>query len=111
MFITFSDGSKRQAQICQQTESTMRVAVEGAHDLMDFTCIRGQWVSENCEPVVIEFEWQRMATKAIVTEPDCICSKDLASHLIESLWRGEVRGAECDMVKALAAGATSRLPT
>jgi len=106
MFITFSDGSNREAQICQQTETTMRVAIQGVYDLMDFTCIRGQWVSENCEPVVIEFAWQRMPAREIATEADCICSKTLASHLIESLWRGEVTGEEC---KTLAVGAPSRL--
>jgi hypothetical protein len=102
MLIVFSDGSKREARICQQTESTVRVAVQGACDLMDFTCIRGQWVSENCEPVVIEFAWQR-AKREVVTEADCICSQELASYLIESLWRGEAS----DAVTALAVGARS----
>src|SRR5436305_4590540 len=105
MFIIFSDGSKREAWIWQQTESTVRVAVQGACDLIDFTCIRGQWVSENCEPVVIEFAWQRMPAREVVTEADCICSKDLASRLIESLWSGEAG----DEVKTLAIGAQPTL--
>jgi hypothetical protein len=63
----------------------MRVAVQGAEDLLDFTCISGQWVSENCEPVGVEFAWQHGCLTEIVEEGDCICSQELASLLINRL--------------------------
>ena len=103
MFITFLDGQKIEAVIYSQNGSTMRVAVKGAEDLVDFTSISGQWLSENCEPVDIEFAWQRIPTKETVTEADCICSQELATHLVECLWMG---GAD-DEVKVSAIGSSA----
>ncbi len=100
MFITFSDGTKLEARIYTQTGQTMRVALQGVNDLVDFTCIRGQWVSENCEPVDIEFEWQRISTKKYVTEADYICSQELASLLVQYRLSGRL----ADGVKVLGSG-------
>jgi hypothetical protein len=85
MIIKFSDDTKLQGRIFTQTGSTMRVALDGASDLVDFTCISGQWVSEDCEPVEIEFAWQRTPKAKVVSELDCICSPELASRLMQSL--------------------------
>jgi len=85
MIITFSDGTKLGGRIFTQTDSTMRVALDGAVDLVDFTRISGQWVSEDCEPVEIEFAWQRTSRTKVISEADCICSPELASRLMRSL--------------------------
>ena len=85
MIITFSDDTKLEGRILTQTGSTMRVALDGATDLVDFTCISGQWVSEDCEPVEIEFAWQRTSRTKVISEADCICSPELASRLMRSL--------------------------
>lgn len=103
MVITLLDGQKIEGVIYSQIGSTMRVAVKGADDLVDYTRISGQWVSENCEPVEIEFAWQRIPKQVPVTEADCICSEELASDLVECLWQG---GAD-DAVRTLTAGAVS----
>ena len=57
MLITLLDGQKIEGVIYLQTGNTMRVALKGAEDLVDFTCISGQWLSENCEPVEVEWVW------------------------------------------------------
>lgn len=103
MIITLMDGQKHEAVIYSQTGNTMRVAINGAEDLVDFTCISGQWVSENCEAVEIEFAWQAIPTKSNVTEADCICSTKLAAELVECLWSG---GANAD-VKVLTVGGST----
>ena len=102
MLITCLDGRTVEGVIYSSSGSTMRVAVDGADDLVDYTCISGQWVSENCEPVEVEFAWQRIAVQEVVTEADCICSAELASRLVESLWRG---GGD-DTARAFAMGSS-----
>jgi hypothetical protein len=103
MFITGLDGRTIEAVIYSQTSTTMRVALNDADDLVDFTCISGQWVSENCEPVSVEFAWQRIRAKELVSEGDCICSEGLASQLVQSLWRGGSGGT----VKVSAIGSSA----
>ena len=103
MFITLLDGQTTEGVIYSQTGSTMRVAMQDTEDLVDFTCISGQWVSENCQPVEIEFAWQGVPTNEVVTEADCICSPELAAHLVEYLRAG---GAD-DAVKVLASGGSA----
>src|SRR5579862_977151 len=85
MFITFSDGHEGEAVI-YSTDPMLRVALRGADDLLGFACIRGQWVSENCEPVRIDFAWERFEPQAIPAEAECICPKELADELIKYLY-------------------------
>lgn len=68
-----------------RTETTLRAAIEGADDVVEFSNIHGAWVSEDCEPVTIVFAWQRVNFKKAVSEDDCICSRELASRLIRLL--------------------------
>ena len=56
--------------------------------MLAFTRIHGTWISEEIEPVAIEFAWQRRGTSPSTSEDDCVCSKGLATRLIECLFRG-----------------------
>ncbi len=94
MTIQYRDGKTIEAALVARTENTLRVAAPGGDDLLEFTNINGTWVSEDCEPVRIEFAWQRPAVKADVTEADCICPEELASRLIHLLLSGEEDVAE-----------------
>src|ERR1035437_3846740 len=60
----------------------------GCGDVLAFTRIHGTWISEEIEPVAIEFAWQRRRTSPAISEDDCVCSKELATRLIQSLFRG-----------------------
>ncbi|HEY2013630.1 MAG TPA: hypothetical protein VGH38_09030 [Bryobacteraceae bacterium] len=102
MIITLLGGQKVAAVIYTSTGTTMRVAIEGAEDLVDFSYISGQWVSENCQPVEVEFAWQNVAQSEIVTEAECICPAEVASALVDLLWKG---GAD-EGVEPLAVGST-----
>lgn len=84
MIITFSDGRKLEGRIYTQTASTMRIVVKENEELVDFTCIRGLWLSANCEPVEIGYAWRRIPTIRMISEAVCICSQELASRLVES---------------------------
>src|ERR1051325_4420237 len=63
----------------------MRVATEQSEDLLDLTCISGEWVTENCEPVKVEFAWERLRPAPAVTVEECICPPAVYGA-IEALW-------------------------
>ncbi|PWU06918.1 MAG: hypothetical protein C5B51_11245 [Terriglobia bacterium] len=89
MTITYANGTKREAVLVKRHENTIRAAVKGEDDFVEFKDFNGTWVSEDCEPVQIEFEWQRHERRAEVTEADCVCSQELAARLIQMLLSGE----------------------
>ena len=49
------------------------------------------WISEELEPVTIEFEWQRRQASHPCPEDDCVCPKELAASLISTLLGGGER--------------------
>ena len=88
MTITYPDGTVLQAIVLSHEEHAIRAAAAGCDDVLAFTRIHGTWISEEIEPVTIEFDWQRRRTSPAISEDDCVCSKELATRLIESLFRG-----------------------
>ena len=86
MIIKYPDGRLTEGFLLSRQENFMRVALESGDDVTEFVEVQGNWVSEDLEAVDIQFEWQRLPKKeAVPTEADCICSKELASHLIALL--------------------------
>ena len=88
MTIKYSEGIAFEAVLLSRTENTMRLAVQGADDVVEISNINGVWVSADCEPVSVEFAWQRRDRKPTVTEAECCCSRELAAKLIHSLFVG-----------------------
>jgi hypothetical protein len=86
MTINYSDGRAVEAVLLARTKSTLRVAVQGASDVMEISDINGTWVSSDCEPVAIEFAWQQLDRKPKISEADCHCSHELAARLIRLLF-------------------------
>lgn len=89
MFLTYADGSTKEGFLLARSESKIRVAIPGCDDPMEFTNIRGTWVSEDCEPVNIQFAWEKKTKEQVLSEADCICSHDLAARLIHLLQSAE----------------------
>jgi hypothetical protein len=87
MTIDYLNGKSVEAVLLSRTEQTMRVAVQGAGDVMELANIRGTWVTDECEPVSIRFEWQRNGQKPRL-EDDFCCSHELAARLIHALFTG-----------------------
>ena len=95
---TISEGSKvfihsgneraAEAVVLSGKDDTMRVALKGSDDVLVLRYVAGTWVSENLDPVKISIEEKRQFPKAPVSESDCICSKELAAHLIHLLLIG-----------------------
>jgi hypothetical protein len=88
MTIRYADGRTYEAVLLSRTETTLRVAAKGTDDVQAFTDVHGTWVSEDCEPVRIDFEWQRHSGEQAVAEADCICPAELASRLLYLLFSG-----------------------
>lgn len=88
MKIKYSDGIAVEAVLLSRTDNTMRLAVQGAEDVIEVSNINGVWVSAECEPVSIEFAWQRRDHKPVISEAECCCSRELAARLIHSLFAG-----------------------
>src|SRR5580698_7921009 len=86
MTITFSDGRAVEALLMTRTETMMRAMIRGVDDVTEFSNISGVWVSADCEPVTIEFAWQRLNPKPAISEADCHCSHELAARLIRLLY-------------------------
>jgi hypothetical protein len=63
--------------------------VAGESDVRTFRRIHEVWISEECEPVAVEFAWQRHGAVNVLDEVDCICPKKRASRLISMLLAGE----------------------
>jgi hypothetical protein len=85
MTIKYLDGRAFEAVLLSRTETMIRLALEGADDVTELRNVNGTWVSEDREPVLIEFAWQRNARKPTIAEAECCCSRELASRLIRLL--------------------------
>ena len=86
--ITYPNGSVLEAIVLAREENEIRAIATGCDDALAFTRIHGTWISEEIEPVTIEFAWQRRGASPVASEDDCACPKTLAARLIESLCRG-----------------------
>ena len=89
MTIRYSNGYSYEGILLSRAENTMRVALQGSDDVVELTRIKGAWISDDCEPVQVEFAWSREAGLVEPTLEDCICSHELAANLIHLLFAGE----------------------
>lgn len=92
MILIYADGSTTEAFLLARTENQIRVAIPGSDDPLELTNVHGTWVSEDCEPVRVEFAWQGKTRERVLEEADCICSHELAARLLHLLWSGSDEG-------------------
>ena len=86
MVLTYANGSRTEAFLLARTENKIRVAIPGSDDPLELTDVRGTWVTEDCEPVRVQFAWEGKTREQVISEADCICSHDLAARLLHLLW-------------------------
>ena len=91
MTITYLNGTILKAIPLVYDLHEIRAVAPGSEDVLVFTRIHGTWISEEIEPVTIEFEWLCRAATPVPDEADCVCSKELAAQLIQGLLSGEER--------------------
>jgi hypothetical protein len=88
MTITYANGTVLKAIVLSHGEHEIRAVAGGRDDVLVFTRIHGTWISEEIEPVTIEFEWQRHGSSHTCSVDDCVCPKELAARLIATLLGG-----------------------
>jgi len=97
MILIYANGRRTKAVLLAQSENQLRVAIPGRDEPLELTGIHGTWVSEDCEPVRVEFAWQGKMPEQVPSEADCICPPELAARLIHLLWSGnEEEGLQAD---------------
>jgi hypothetical protein len=84
MTIRYADGKAVEGVTLRRTANMMRVAVKGCDDAAEFINVHGTWISEDCEPVTLEYGSRRNAPTTL-SDADCICSRALAAVLIDLL--------------------------
>jgi hypothetical protein len=89
MTFRYSSGKTLEGLVLSQHGSSIHAAVQGCDDVLIFTAVNGMWVSEDGESVELVPAWAGQPDKEVVSESDCICPKELAAILIQSL-----RGAD-----------------
>ncbi len=89
--ITYPNGQVLNAIVLSHDEHEVRASAPGYDDVLAFTCFHGLWISDDGEPVTIEFEWQRCDERPAYSETDFICAKELAARLIAALLRSDER--------------------
>jgi hypothetical protein len=85
MTIRYADGKTIDGVTLARTANMMRVAVKDCEDVVEFINVHGTWVSEDCEPVIIEYGPRRNAPTTTLSEADFICPRALAARLIDLL--------------------------
>jgi hypothetical protein len=96
MTICYPDGTVVNALLLSRGNDILRAAVPHDADVRTFTLRNGCWISENCEPVTLEFDWEHNQQAAIPEETECICSKPLARKLISMLFAGSEKDAAAE---------------
>jgi hypothetical protein len=84
MTIRYADGKAIEGVTLRRTANMMRVAVKGCDDAAEFINVHGTWISEDCEPVTLEYG-SRQNAPTTLSDADCICSRALAAVLIDLL--------------------------
>ena len=87
--IRYRDGHTVEAALLARTAKSMRVAINGSDDAVEFQQVHGTWVSDDCEPVTIEFDCDSVEHAPAVREEDRICARELAARLLRMLFSGE----------------------
>jgi len=111
MTIRYTNGTTIEAVLLSHDGNALRAAAPDAEDVIEFTNVNGTWVSDDCEPVQIEFAWQRHGRAERVTEDDCVCPQDLAARLVHLLLNpaedARLERIALMMAEAIAAGAAA----
>jgi hypothetical protein len=85
MTIRYTDGKTIEGIALARTANMMRVAVKGCDDVAEFINVHGTWISEDCEPVTMEYGPRQDTSITSLSEADFICPRALATRLIDLL--------------------------
>ena len=108
MTIHRADGHRIEAALLARYQHAVRVAVQGSEDAVEFKEWHGTWISEDCEPVRIEFDWDEHASEPPSQECALLCSPERVRRVIGVL-RGDQRDDRETLERLLAARTNPRV--
>jgi len=86
--IIYSNGAVLEAVVLSHEDLEIRAIAAGCDEVLVLRRVHGTWISEDLEPVTLRFAWDPRPAVHSFSENDCICPKELAAHLIQSLLAG-----------------------
>jgi hypothetical protein len=87
MTIHRADGHRIEAALLARYQHAVRVAVQGGDDAVEFKEWHGTWISEDCEPVRIDFDYDERASEPSSQECAFLCSPERARRVVGVLRR------------------------
>jgi hypothetical protein len=90
MTIYRADGHRIEAALLARYQHAVRVAVRDGDDAVEFKDWNGTWISEDCEPVRIEFDWEERTSEPSSPEWALLCSPERARLVIGVLRRDRI---------------------
>lgn len=81
MTIKYLDGTVLQGLLVSRGDDTLRAAFPGDDDVRTFTLVSGTWISEECEPVKLNFPQRGEQAR----EVEVVCSKKQTSRIMSVL--------------------------
>ena len=109
MTIRYSNGTVLHALLLSHAGDVIRAAAPFKDDVLIFTLQNDSWISENCEPVTLEFDWECHQQPVIPEETEFICSKPLARKLISMLSGGSAGEAVAENMVYVFSGDGNRV--
>lgn len=106
MIIRYRNGYTVEGLLLARTHDTMRVAIPGVDDTVEFQRINEWWVSDDCEPVYVEFDSADKGEEPPLGLEYRVCSREVGAHLLDRLFYGE----EVDVDRQGQNSAQSKLP-
>ena len=104
-----ADGIRIEAALLARYQHTVRVAVRGADDAVEFNEWNGTWISEDCEPVWIEFDWDERSAEPSSQECAFLCSPERGRRVIDALRSDERKNREALLGELLTTGTSYRV--
>ena len=90
MTIHRADGHRIEAALLARHQHAVRVAVQGGDDAVEFKEWNGTWISEDCEPVRIDFDWDERASDPSFEECAFLCSPERARRVVGVIRRERI---------------------
>jgi len=87
MTIYRADGNRIEAALLARYQHAVRVAVRDGDDAVEFKEWNGTWISEDCEPVWIDFDGDERAREPLSQECGLLCPPEPVRRAIGVLRR------------------------
>ena len=83
IFVRYKNGKKLQGILLALGDQSIRVAIQGEDDAVQFRLVRGVWVSEDCE--LVTFEFAEIAAQDQTDVPEAIIAAEFGAPVVQRI--------------------------